>query len=157
MTDASFHDADPAPLALRAEDTEDLRVIATLAQDAILTVGDLTYDRRGRRFSALLNRFRWEDADAARREDRPYERVRALLVISDVVAVRSDGIARDDAGLVLSLLDLEWQPGEDGTGRLILNLAGDGAIALDVECLSVDLRDVTRPYAAVSGQMPTHD
>ena len=55
------------------------------------------------------------------------------------------------------LLALAWQPGEDGTGQLALEFAGDGTIVADVECISVDLRDVTRPYAANSGHMPRHD
>lgn len=158
MTDARYADAGPdISLAIRAEDAEDLRILATLAQDAVLTAGDMLHDGRARRFSLLLNRFRWEDAEAARREGRPYERVRSLLVISDALRVRHDGIDRADPGTVLSLLDLAWAPGEDGTGILTLNFAGDGTIAIDAECLSVDLRDVTRPYLAVSGDMPRHE
>lgn len=156
MTDASFHDADPAPLALRAADSEDLQVVATLTQDAILPVADISYDAHQRYLALLLNRFRWEDADQARRESRPYERVRALMVLSDVTRVRSDGIDRDDGDLLLELLDIRWQPGEDGTGRVLLEFAGDGTLAVDVECLNLDLRDVTRPYIAPSRQMPKH-
>ena len=44
-----------------------------------------------------------------------------------------------------------------GIGALILTLAGDGAVALDVEALDVRLDDVTRPYRAPSGKVPTHD
>ena len=158
MTDARYADAGPdISLAIRAEDAEDLRILATLAQDAVLTVGDMVHEARARRFSLLLNRFRWEDAEAARREGRPYERVRSLLVISDALRVRHDGIDRADPGTVLSLLDLGWQPGDDGTGILTLSFAGDGTIAIDAECLSVDLRDVTQPYLAVSGDMPRHE
>jgi hypothetical protein len=58
---------------------------------------------------------------------------------------------------VLSLLALDFAPGNDGTGRLTLTLAGDGAIALDVEALEVRLDDVTRPYRAPSGKVPRHD
>lgn len=158
MNDARYADADPAAfLAIRAEDAEDLRILAALAQDAVLTAGDMAHDARARRFSLLLNRFRWEDAEAARREGRPFERVRSLLVISDVLRVRHDGIDRGDPGTVMSLLDLAWAPGEDGTGVLTLTFAGDGTVAIDAECLSVDLRDVTQPYRALSGEMPRHD
>ena len=97
MTDARFADADPAPLALLAGDAEDLTVISTLVQDAVLQVSDVSYDSRHRQLALLLNRFRWEDAEQARREDRPYERVRAVLLISDVQKVQSDGIDRRDA------------------------------------------------------------
>lgn len=155
--DASFADGDPARvLAIRAESPDDLPVLAALAQDAVLGVGDIRHDARARRLALLVSRFRWEDADAARAEGRPFERVRALLVIGDALRVRHDGIPRDDAGTVLSLLDVSWQPGEDGTGTLILRFAGDGAIAVDVECMNVDLRDVARPHRAISGAAPRH-
>ena len=36
---------------------------------------------RHRRFSLLVNRFRWEDAPAAERQGRPFERVQALLAV----------------------------------------------------------------------------
>lgn len=156
--DARFADADPdQPLALRAEDADDLAILAALAQDAVLTVADITFDPRRRQLALLLSRFRWEDADAARAEGRSYERVRALLVLGDVLRVRHDGIDRSDPALVLSLLDIAWQPGPDGTGTAVLQFAGDGAIAAEVEALSVDLRDVARPHRAVSGEMPAHE
>lgn len=156
MSDARFADADPSPLVLRAEDAQDLTVISTLVQDSVLAVTDISYEVRPRRFALLLNRFRWEDAELARRDARAYERVRSVLLISDVLRVQSDGIQRDDKDLVLELLALSWQPAQDGAGRLLLEFAGDGTLALDVECLNVDLRDVTRPYAAPSGKMPQH-
>lgn len=157
-SDARFADADPdRPIALRAEDGQDLTVLAALAQDAVLTAADLTWDRQSRQFALLLSRFRWEDADAARAEGRPYERVRAILAIGDVVRVRHDGIDRSDAGTVLSLLAIGWQPGADGTGTVMLHFAGDGTIAAEVEALSVDLRDIARPHRAQSGTLPSHE
>lgn len=160
--DASFDDASPGPLALRAEAPEELPILSALAQDAVLTVADIHYDRPARTLALLVSRFRWEDvAERAALneapEDRPYERARALLVIRDVVAVRSDGIDKTERDTVLSLLALGWTPGEDGTGTLMLTFAGDGALAADCECLTVDLRDVNRPHKAVSGRMPHHD
>lgn len=156
MTDARFADADPVALALMAEDAEDLLVISSLVQDSILPVTEIAYDLRHRQLALLLNRFRWEDAAAARSEDRAFERVRAVLLISDVQRVQSDGIDRSDTDLVLELLSLRWQPGEDGTGQLLLEFAGDGTLAVHAECLNVELRDVTRPYVAPSGRAPQH-
>lgn len=156
MNDARFADADPAPLALLASDPEDLTIVSALTQDAVLPVTDIAYDPRHRQLALLVNRFRWEDADHARREGRPYERVRAVLLISDVQKVQSDGIDRNDADMILELLALEWQPGKDGTGRLMLEFAGDGTLAVNAECLNVELRDVTRPYLAPSRKVPQH-
>lgn len=156
MTDAGFHDADSGPLSLMVHDQDDLLVVSALLQDAIMTGTDISYDAHKRYLALLLNRFRWEDAEQARRETRRYERVRAVLMISDVMRVQSDGIERGDSDLVLQLLNITWQPADDGTGRVILQFSGDGSIALDVECLNMDLRDVTQPYLAPSGKAPHH-
>lgn len=157
MTDARFQDGGAGPLRLVAQDVEDLKVVSALIQDAVLPVTELTYDPRRRRFAALLNRFRWEDRQEAERRGRAYERVRSLLVVEDVRKVQSMGFDRAESDLVLSLLSMSFEPGEDGAGRLTLTLAGDGAIALDVEALELRLDDVTRPYRAPSGKVPRHD
>ena len=106
-----------------------------------------------RQFAVLLNRMRWEDPG---RERHGAERVQSVLVASNVLRAASQGIDRSDRDLILSVLSVSYEPGEDGAGQLLLTLAGDGAIRLDVEALEVQLRDVTRPYSAPSGQAPTH-
>jgi hypothetical protein len=88
--DARFEDADEAPMALRALDEGDLKVLAALVQDAVFPASEMKWDRKRRRFAVLFNRFRWEEAGR-----RPPERVRALLVIEDALKVASQGI---DAG-----------------------------------------------------------
>jgi Protein of unknown function (DUF2948) len=155
--DARFEDGAERPLRLRAEGLEDLTVLSTLLQDAVVEVSGIAWARRHRRFALLVNRFRWEDVPAAERQRRPFERVRALLTVEDVLAARASGVDPRDRDLVLSLLALDFEPGEDGTGRLRLVLAGDGEIALDVETLDVSLADVTRPYEAPSRRRPSHD
>ncbi|MFV0384051.1 DUF2948 family protein [Paracoccus sp. (in: a-proteobacteria)] len=153
--DARFADADPRPLALLATDDEDLRIVSALVQDAIVPAAEISFDPRARRLALLINRFRWEDADQARAEGRGFERVQSLLLLGDVLRLQSDGIDRS-GDTVLELLALVWQPGEDGMGRMLLEFAGDGALAAEVECINLELRDVTRPYLAPSGRAPSH-
>jgi hypothetical protein len=157
MTDARFEDADDAPLRLIAQDAEGLSVLSTLLQDAVFPITEMAYTARRRRFALLLNRFRWEDRDAAERARRGYERVQSLLVFEGVLSVKSQGIDRGDAAMVLSLLSIAFRPGAEGAGRIELTLAGDGAIALEVEALDATLRDVSRPYLAPSGRAPAHE
>ena len=156
MNDARFEDADENPLRLMAQDAEGLSVLSTLLQDAVFPITEMTYAPKRRRFALLLNRFRWEDREAAERARRGYERVQSLLVIEDVLSVQSQGIYRSDPDTVLSVLAVRFTPGDDGTGRVEFILAGDGAIALQVEALDATLRDVSRPYLAPSGQVPSH-
>lgn len=154
--DARFEDARDAPLRLKALDAEDLTVVSSLVQDSVFPIGEMAWKKSQRRFAVLLNRFRWEDVPEAGLQGRACERVQSLLSIEDVQRVTTQGINRHDGETVLSLLALSFESGEDGTGRLILTLAGDGAIAVDVEALEVILQDVSRPYLAVSGHMPEH-
>ena len=152
--DATFQDAREAPLNLGALEPEDLPVLSALAQDAVFPITQMVWRAGERRFAFLLNRFRWEDRSPV--PGHAPERVQSLLVIDQVRHVASQGIDRRHKDTVLSLLSLEFQPGELPAGRLLLTLSGDGAIRLDVEALEVTLRDVTRPYGAPSGKRPTH-
>lgn len=155
--DARFEDGGEQPLRLKALDSEDLTVIAALVQDAVFPAAEMRWDKKARRFALLLNRFRWEDADRAAGRKREYERVQSVLVIEDVMTVKSQGVDPRDTDMVYSLLSMAFVPGEDGTGLIELTLAGDGAVAVAVEALEVVLRDVTRPYVAPSKKAPTHN
>ncbi len=151
--DARFEDARAASLNLGALDMDDLQVISGLAQDAVFPIAEMKWQKGARRFALLLNRFRWEDDGAARHAP---ERVQSLLVVDNVLHVTSQGIDRTDKDLILSLLSVTFEPGEDGAGYVLLTLAGDGAIRLQVEALDATLKDVTRPYVAPSGKTPQH-
>ena len=154
--DAKFEDGREAPLYLGALDPEDLQVIASLAQDAVFPITEMTWRPADRRFAVLVNRFRWEDLDAAQTRNRAVERVQSLIVVDQVLGVASQGIERSDPDMILSLLSITFQPGEDGAGVVLMTLAGDGAIRLEVEALDVSLKDVTRPYLAPSKKVPDH-
>lgn len=156
MTDARFEDGAERPLRLRAETPEDLAVLSALVQDAVAEVKDAAWTPRRRRFSVLLTRFRWEDAAAAERQGRPFERVRSLLTIENALGVRAAGLDPRDRDLVVSILALAWRPGEDGAGTLTLALAGDGEVEIAVEALEATLTDVARPHAAAARNAPSH-
>ena len=156
MTDARFEDAGEQPLRIKALDAEDLKILSSLVQDSVFPASEMVWKSKERRFAVLLNRFRWEDADAAQARGRAFERVQSVLAIEDVQKIRSAGVPRGDADTVLSLLAIEWAEKQDGAGTITLILAGDGAIEIDVEALEVVVKDVTRPYAAPSGKSPKH-
>ena len=152
--DATFEEGREAPLNLGAFDPEDLQVISSLVQDAVLPATEMTWRAAERRFALLLNRFRWEDEGRTRHDP---ERVQSVLVIDNVLRVASQGIDRRDADTVLSLLSVTFEPGEETTGHVLLTLAGDGAVRLEVEALEATLKDVTRPYRAPSRKVPRHE
>jgi hypothetical protein len=146
--DARFEDAADRPLRLLAESVEDLKVIATLAQDAVGKVGDGVWMKGRRRFVLQMNRFRWEDKAAAERARRPYERVRSALTLENVTGVRARGVDAFDREAVWSLLAIAFDPGEDGAGDVRLLLSDGAEIAVSVEALEARLVDLTRPWEA---------
>ena len=152
--DAKFEDGAEAPLNLGALEVADLEVISSLVQVAVFPITEIAWRARQRRFALLVNRFRWEEGAAVQR--RGAERVQSLLVVDNVLGVASQGIDRGDKDVILSLLSVTFEPGEDGAGHVLLTLAGDGAIRLRIEALEVTLKDVTRPYRAPSGKVPGH-
>ncbi|MEO0664472.1 MAG: DUF2948 family protein [Pseudomonadota bacterium] len=156
MSDATFEDGAEKPLRLMAFEAPDLEVISSLCQDAVFPATEMSWRPRERRFAILINRFRWEDSDAAERRARGYERVQCVLAVEGGLKVRSQGVDRSDKDLILSLLSISFEAGDDGAGKVSLTLAGDGLIEVDVEALEVTLRDVTRPYVAPSKAAPRH-
>jgi hypothetical protein len=148
--DATFEDGAEQPIRLRGESTDDLTVIASLTQDAILPASEISWLPRENRFGLLLNRYRWEN------KTKDAERVQTVLVFDSVTAARTNGVNANDKDQILSLLDITFNAGDDGAGTLTLVLAGDGEIALDVECIDIILQDATRPYIAPSKSQPKH-
>lgn len=125
-------------LRLMAEDMADLDIIGAAVQDALVRVGEISFDKKARRFTVMLNRFRWEAAG----EKGPYERVRAALSFDGVLGVKSRRVRHDRDEALASLLSIGFIPEEEPPGGVVrLLLAGGGEIAIDVECLDAVLID----------------
>lgn len=134
-----------------AEDASDLEIISAAAQDALVRMGEAAFDPRARRFSALVNRFRWETAN-----ERRFERVRAALSFESVLRVRSKRVRLDAPDALASILSIGFTPDAEPPGGVVrLLLAGGGEIALDVECIDALLIDMGEAWR--TPRRPDHD
>ncbi len=133
-----------SPLRLKAEDATDLQAISTYLQDAIAKVGDFTWLPDQRRFAFVANRFVWETA--ASRTHGPFERVRAGAHFDDVLAVQRLHLRSEPKDAIVELLALRFEPGPDGTGVIVLDFSGGGAIRLDVETINARVMDISAPW-----------
>lgn len=140
------------PLRLRAEDAEDITVLAACLQDATLRASDMAWQPKQRRFALVLNRFRWEDesrVDAKGKLVRalPHVRVPAGLHFDGVLKVQSSGIDPQDGKTPLELLSIIAEPaGEPPAALLTMVFAGGGAVRLEVECVDAQMQDLGSPY-----------
>lgn len=134
-------------LRLYAEDEADLKVISAALQDAVTKAGSIRYQARKRRFSIELNRYRWEDETK--------RRTRSIFSIDGVFDVRARGFDKSDPELILSILQLSFDAGDEApSGTLRILFAGDGELALNVECLDVTLLD--GPQVWSTKNTPSH-
>jgi len=137
------------PLKLIAFDEEDLAVVSSHLQDAVLRVADLAYLPSQRRFAVLLNRFNWEKA----RGDRPdagFERCRTALRFERVLGAQLQNLRPAAGERVLSLLSVHFEAGEQPGGSVTLTFSGDASIRLQVECIEAELKDLGPAWKARS-------
>lgn len=142
--------AKPAAMQLRAEDAEDLKVLSAAVQDAVCTIGDIQYEKAGRRLTVALNRFRWEAGG-----ETIGERVRAAIQFGGVLDLKAKKLRRDAPKAVLSLLAISFEPGEAPGGVIQLAFAGGGELRADVECIDAVMADISPPWPA--RRRPAHD
>jgi DUF2948 family protein len=139
-------------LKLLAEDAADLDIIAAAAQDALVRVGDVAFDKKARRFTAIINRFRWETAG----EHGPFERVRSALSFEGVLNVKSRKVRHDAPDALAAVLQIGFTPAPEPPGGIVrMLLAGGGEIAVEVECLDALLMDMGAPWR--TPRRPDHE
>jgi len=140
------------PLKLRAEDAEDLQVVAAALQDSLVAVRDMAYLADQRRFALVFNRFCWEvEPDA----EGKFRRTHCALAFDTVRGVAMRDIDRRFEDRLLSLLDLETTAGPaPGTSLVLLRFAGKPAIRLEVERVLCHLEDVGEAWP--TGWRPAH-
>lgn len=128
------------PLKLIALDEEDLAVVSSHLQDAVVRVGDMVYQPSKKRFAAVLNRFDWETAQGSSGKD--YKRRRTALRFDRVFGAKLRNIRPSAEERVLSLLAVHFEPDEAPAGKVTLTFSGDASIQLKVECIEAELKDL---------------
>lgn len=142
---------DMSALKLIAFDAEDLAVVSAHLQDAVLKVGDLAYLPEMKRFAALANRFDWLSALPGRTDAKSQPalaRRQCALRFERVLKAQVSDIDLRNKNDVLSLLAIQFTPGELPAGIVTIVFAGKGAIRLEVECIEAELKDLGPAWEA---------
>lgn len=122
-----------------ALDQDDLAVVSTHLQDAIVKVLDIIWLPGEKRIVVGLSRFDWE----ATLDPVPqFRRRRAVLRFDRVLACKGRDIAPSDKDKVLNLLAVEFDESDPPSGIVTLVFSGGAALRLQVECLEAELADL---------------
>jgi hypothetical protein len=123
-------------LKLRAESPDDIPIISSTLQDAILRVGEIQYNQQGRALTLRLTRFRHETDNNTR--------ILTGLRIDGILALKAKNIDRSDPKAMAVLLSISFDPDDTPPGgKLRLVFAGGGELLAEIEALSLILADVS--------------
>ncbi len=139
-----------APLRLIALDTEDLAIMSAHLQDSLVTVGEMAYLPRSKRFAAVAARFDW----VAEAEGKK-ERCETGFHFERVLKVSRSGFSQQDPTQRLMLLSVAFDEIDSPAGQVVLTFSGGAAIKLDVECLEAQVQDLGRRWTCTA--CPNHD
>ena len=128
------------PLKFVALDGEDLEVVSTHLQDAVVNASEVLWRPQEHRLVIALNRFDWESAVQPGKPE--YRRRRAALRFERVQSCKSRGLEPQSQNAVLNLLSVEFSPTDAPAGLVMLTFSGGAAIRLEVECLEAELADL---------------
>jgi hypothetical protein len=127
------------PLKLIALDPDDIAVVSTHLQDAVVKVADVVWLPSEHRLVIGLNRFDWEACGC---EDPCYKRRRTALRFDRVMAVQCRNVDCKAKDTVLNLLAVEYDETDAPAGTVTLIFSGGAALRLEVECLECELTDL---------------
>jgi Protein of unknown function (DUF2948) len=120
-------------------DEEDLEIVSTHLQDAVVKVSDVLWRPRENRLVVALNRFDWESAQA---EKPQYRRRRSALRFERVLSCKGRDMSPASTDGVLNLLAVEFSETDEPSGVVTLTFSGGAALRLEVECLEAELADL---------------
>ena len=125
-------------LKLIVLDHDDLEVVSTHLQDAVLKVSDILWRPREHRLVVALNRFDWESANGG----PAFRRRRAALRFERAECLKCRNISPLDKDACLNLLAVEFVETSAPAGVVTLYFSGGAALRLEVECLEAELADL---------------
>jgi hypothetical protein len=133
------------PVKFIALDPEDLEVVSTHLQDALVKVADVIWRPQENRLVIALSRFDWLAAEGTRPELR---RCRSALRFERVNSCKCRSVNPHGKDDVLNLLAVEFSETDSPAGVVTLTFSGGGALRLEVECLEVELADIGPSWPA---------
>jgi hypothetical protein len=124
-------------------DRDDLAVVSTHLQDAVLKVSDVFWRPQEKRLVLAVNRFDWETAEGPQ-----YRRRLCALRFERVLSCKCRDVDPGGKNAILNLLAVEFDETDPPAGVVRLTFSGGGVLRLEVECLEAELADLGPTWTA---------
>jgi hypothetical protein len=134
-----------------ALDRDDLEVVSTHLQDALVKVADVIWRPQEKRVVVALSRFDWLAAEGTKPELR---RCRSALRFERVNCCKCRQVNPAGKDAVLNLLAVEFSETDPPAGVVTLIFSGGAMLRLEVECLEAELADLGPSWPAA--ERPIH-
>ena len=134
------------PVKFVALDRDDLEVVSTHLQDALVKVSDVMWRPHEKRLVVALSRFDWLSAECSRNPE--LRRCRSALRFERVTSCKCRSVNPAGKDAVLNLLAVEFSETDPPGGVVTLIFSGGGALRLEVECLEAELADLGPSWRA---------
>ena len=139
------------PVKFVALDQDDLAVVSTHVQDALVKVSEIMWRPQERRLVIALSRFDWPSAEAPQPQ---FRRCQSALRFERVNSCKCRSVNPAGKDAVLNLLAIEFSQTDPPAGVITLTFSGGKALRLEVECLEAELSDLGPSWPAAA--RPTH-
>ena len=140
-------------ISLRCRQLEDLEVVSSLLQDALVGNADLRFEKSKNSFLFVANRFCWEVVTKISK-DKSYYRVLSGVNIQNVTSVKHQNFTNyndENAALFYNLLAIEY---DSNKNEVTLVFSQNVILKLVVSELDIFVRDIAEPYPTT--KFPNH-
>jgi Protein of unknown function (DUF2948) len=134
------------PVKFIALDKDDLDVVSTHLQDALVKVADILWRPQEKRLVVALDRFDWPSAECCAKPE--LRRCRSALRFERVNCCKCRHVIPAGKDAVLNLLAVEFAETDSPGGVVTLTFSGGGVLRLEVECLEAELADLGPSWPA---------
>ena len=140
-------------ISLQCKQAEDLEVVSSLLQDALVSNIDLHFANTENSFLFIANRFCWE-AVTNKLSKKCFYRVLTGINIQNVISVKHKNFIQHkdgQAALFYNLLTIRY---DNGKNEVTLLFSQNVSVKLIVLELDIFIRDIVMPYPTT--QIPEH-
>jgi hypothetical protein len=140
------------PVKFIALDQDDLEVVSTHLQDALVKVADIIWRPQEKRLVVALDRFDWAACECSKKPE--LRRCRSALRFERVNCCKCRQVDPAGKDAVLNLLAVEFSETDAPGGVVSLIFSGGAVLRLEVECLEAELADLGPSWPAAA--RPVH-